>query len=122
MSTSRFLPTILHPKSLTIASRILINVGAAVDRAVPLPRLLLDIRLPRLLRDIRRLPKVVLSKVPALATLTIVRFIGATSDTAATAFSIGLGNTGSDFVVRLSSTQKGTLVEKRHPRPRRRTI
>ena len=113
MSTSRFLPTILRPKSLTIASRILIKLRVSLDRAV---------RLRRLLRDIRRLPKVVLSKVPALATLTIVRFIGATSDIAATAFSIGLGNTGSDFVVRLSSTQKGTSVEKKHPRPRKRTI
>ena len=113
MSTSRFLPTILRPKSLTIASRILIKLHASLDRAV---------RLPRLLRDIHRRPKGGLLKVPALARLTAGRFIGATSDIAATAFSIGPGNTGSDLVVRLSSIQKGTLVEKRHPRSLRRTI
>jgi hypothetical protein len=110
---SRFLLTILRPRPLTIASRILIKLRVSLDRAV---------RLRRLLRDIHRRPKGARLKAPALATLTIVRFIGATSDIAATAFSIGLGNTGSDFVVRLSSTQKGTLVEKRHPRSRKRTI
>jgi hypothetical protein len=91
MSTSRFLPTIRRPKSLTIASRVLFKLRSSLDRAV---------RLSRLLRDIHRRLKGVLLKVPALATLTTGHFIGATSDIAATAFSIGPGNTGRDFAVR----------------------
>jgi hypothetical protein len=113
MSTSRFLPTILHPRSLTIASRILIKLRTLLDRTV---------RLPRLLRDIHRRPKGALLKAPALATLTIVRIIGAMSGIGAIASSIGPGNTGSEFVARLSSTQKGTSVEKKHPRFPKRTI
>ena len=113
MSTSRFLPTILHPRSLTIASRILIKLRTLLDRAV---------RLPRLLQDIHRRPKGALLTAPALTTLTIVRVIGAMSGIGAIASSIGPGNTGSEFVARLSSTQKGTSVEKKHPRFPKRTI
>jgi hypothetical protein len=113
MSTSRFLLTILHPRSLTIASSIPIKLRPSLDRAV---------RLPSLLRDVHRRPKVARLKVPALAAPTTVRLIGAMSDIGAIASSIGPGNTGSDFVIRLSSTRKGTSVEKKHPPSRKRTI
>jgi hypothetical protein len=109
----RFLPTILRPKSLTITSSILIKPRTSLARAV---------RLSRFLRDIHRRPKGVLLKVPALATLPTVRVIGAMSGIGAIASSIGPGNTGSDLVIRLSSTQKGTSVVKKHPRSRKRTI
>jgi hypothetical protein len=113
MSTSRFLPTILRPKPLTVASLTLTKLRTLLDRAV---------RLPRLLRDIKRRPEDAQLKNPAHATLTTVRVIGARFDIAAIASSIGPGNTGNDLVIRLSSTQKGTSVEKKHPRSRKRTI
>jgi hypothetical protein len=113
MSMSRFLLTILRPRSPTVASHIPIKLRTSLDRAA---------RLPRLLRDIHRRPKAALLKVPALATLTSLRVIGAISDIGAIASSIGPGNTGSDFVIRLSPIQKGTSVEKKHPRSPKHTI
>jgi hypothetical protein len=109
MWTSRFLHTILRPKCLIIARRTLIKLRPSLDRAI---------RLPRLLRDIHHHPKSAPLRVPATAT----HIIGAMSDTGAIAFSIGPGNTGSEFVVRLSSTQKGIWAEKTHRRFRKRTI
>src|ERR1700675_1038528 len=103
MWTSRFLPTILRPKCLIRARRTLIKLRASLDRAI---------RRPRLPRDIHRHPKNTPLRVPA----TTTHVIDAMSDIGAIAFSIGPGNTGSEFVVRLSSTQKGILAEKRHRR------
>ena len=88
---SRFLLTILRPRSLTIASRILIKLRAPRDQTRSPCQGSFGTSI--VVQRAHRL------KVPAHATLTIVRVIGAMSGIGATVSSIGLGNTGSDFVI-----------------------
>ena len=86
---SRFLLTILRPRSPTTARRIPIKLRTSLDRTI---------LLPRLLRNIHRRPKVALTKLQAIVITALIT--EAMSDIGPTASSIGLGSTGNDLVIR----------------------